>query len=699
MAPRQQLPGQQIRVPVLEAPTVQRVDVSSGIYAAADAAREIENAQKMRQLNDAQIGAAKAFRELNDANRRLPWEEKVKSFEEGAKSIRATYLDGLSDNEVKQLFTNDFERMYGSYQVHTKDDAFQGERSHAIATADEASDGFARDMAFARTPQERALAQENMVKSWKNLVSGGFIDEVTAREKVSRGLAANDLYSAKEQISRDPYAARKALAQPDSFKYLDPLQITSLRDEADREVKSRESEARARQAMVRQEALFNLQQWAQDNAASIQETGKAVDPPYTDAEMKSFLSPRQYESMKRDQQQASALFQATGNMALQTPAEMQKTVEALMPVPGQQNYADQSKVYAAALKLKKQTEDKRKEDPAAAVRMAVPEVRAAWQAFEQSQKPEDLRAALKQSQMAQDAFGIPKAFQSLLPKQQAQNIAGQINGAKPEEAAKILRSMAETFGPYWTPAFKQLGKELDANMRIAATVDDPQAAALIVEGSRQPVTELRKAVGVKNDDTGIGQAVASDDRVIALATSLSQRAGGSGTATQVQASIELLALQRMRSFGEDQATATEAAIKRVVGDKYAFGGSGGFGRAATRSYRIPKQAGDADAINRAALQIQSTLPVQELDLPRDVPGSLKKYTAETYVNAVRREGYWVTNDDESGVILYAGNVPVTVGGKPVERTWSELKEVEVPRVGPKAPKPLRPVWPFNGSGQ
>ena len=699
MVVRQQIPGIQIRVPVLEAPTVQRVDVSSGIYAAADAAREIENAQKMRQLNDAQIGAAKAFRELNETNRRLPWEEKVKSFEEGAKAIRATYLDGLSDNEVKQLFTNDFERMYGSYQVHTKDDAFQGERAHAIATADEASDGFARDMAFARTPQERAFAQENMVKSWQNLVAGGFIDEVTARDKVSRGLAANDLYSAREQISRDPYAARKALAQPDSFKFLDPLQITSLRDEADREVKSRESEARARQAMVRQEALFSLQQWAQDNAASIQETGKAVDPPYSDAEMKSFLSPRQYEAMKRDQQQASALFQATGNMALQSPAEMQKTVEALKPVPGQQNYADQSKVYAAALRLKEQTEAARKADPGLAVRMAVPEVRGAWQAFEQSQKPEDLRAALKQSQLAQEALGVPKANQSLMPHQLAKSMAGQVNGAKPEEAAKILRSTAETFGPYWPQAFKQMSKLLDANMRVAATVDDPQAAALLVEGSRQSVTALRKAVGVKDNDTGIGQAVASDDRVISLATSLSQRAGGSGTATQVQASIELLALQRMRSFGEDQATATEAAIKRVVGDKYAFGGSGGFGRAASRSYRIPKQAGDPDQINRATLRIQSTLPVQDLDLPRDVPGSLKKYTAETYVNAVRREGYWVTNDDESGVILYAGNVPVTVGGKPVERTWSELKEVEVPRVGPKAPKPLRPVWPFKGDGQ
>lgn len=501
------------------------------------------------------------------------------------------------------------------------------------------------------------------------------------------------------QIETNPAGVLKQLQSGKWDAYLDNDAKIAAVNGAQTEIKRRESEARANAAQARQEALFDIDRWSRDNAASLQATGKPVPPPYSDDQLKALLKPRQYEQIKLASEQSRQLFMATGDMRSQTPAEMQATVERLKPEGGVDGFEGKLAIYNAALKIQSNVLDARKENPGLAVRQAVPAVQTAWQKFEQSQKPEDLQAALKQSMLAQTALGIPRDKQRLMPNELIWSMSGAVKSSKPEEAAKVMSATAEAFGPYWNQAFREMSKNLDGHLRVSATVKDSVSAAMLVEGSRQSVTALRKAAGVKEDDKGIGQAVASDDRVIALATSLSQRAGGSGTATQIQASIELLALQRMRSLGEDQASATEAAIQRVVGDNYAFGGGGGFGRAATRSYRIPKQAGDADVINRAALRIQSTLPVQELDLPRDVPGSLKKYTAEAYGNAVRREGFWVTNDDESGVILYAGNVPVTVGGKPVQRTWSELKEVEIPRVGPKAPKPLRPVWPFTGDGE
>lgn len=240
------VPGPQMRAPVVAGPQIDRVDVSSGAMALAESARTIETAQKARLLNDAQIGASKAFRDLDDELRRAPWDKKVETFEERSKDIRSTYLDGLGNAEVRQAFSGDFERLYGSYRTHTKDDAFKGETAHAIATAEGAVDGYARDIAFGRTPQEKELAKQNLRNSWTNLVAGGYIDEAQARDQVAKGLAAGDAYGANEMIRGNPWKAKQLLADPTNFPHLTANQISAFREEADGKARSRESEARER---------------------------------------------------------------------------------------------------------------------------------------------------------------------------------------------------------------------------------------------------------------------------------------------------------------------------------------------------------------------------------------------------------------------------------------------------------------------
>jgi hypothetical protein len=243
-------------------------------------------------------------------------------------------------------------------------------------------------------------------------------------------------------------------------------------------------------------------------------------------------------------------------------------------------------------------------------------------------------------------------------------VAGQIKGAKPETAAKTLRETADSFGPYWNQAFRQMSKHLDGNARVAAIVPDQKEAALIIEGARQSVPALRKALGVKDGDDGIAKAVADDDRMKDLATSLSQRAGGSGTATQVAQSIEVLALQRMRVYGEDQSTATERAIEKVIGEKYDFA------RVGARPFRVPREVGDASTVEAGARGFQANIKAGAVDAPPDAATDEQK---SSYADAVRRNGYWVTNDDETGAVLYnERGVPVTRKGKPITLKWSDL---------------------------
>jgi hypothetical protein len=469
------------------------------------------------------------------------------------------------------------------------------------------------------------------------------------------------------QIEKNPSGVLHELQSGKWDAYLDTDAKIAAVNGAQTELKRRESEALANQAQARQEALFNIDRWSRDNTASLQASGKPVPPPYDDSQLRSMLKPQQYEAVKLSADRAHALFQATGDMRTQTPAQMSATVERLKPVPGSEGFADQLALYKVAVDNQKDIEKARAADPGLAVRQAVPAVQAAWQTFEKSQKPEDLQAAVKQSFVAQAALGIPTSQQAAMPHGFATAFAGSINSAKPEDAAKQLQGAEASFGPYWNKAFLQMRKLLDGNVKVAATVKDRVSAALLVEGSRQSVSALRRAAGVKDDDTGIAYAVSQDPRVAKLATSLSQRAGGSGTATQIQSSIEVLALSRMRVYGESQSAATDAAIQRVVGDRYDFGVVG------NRPFRVPNDVANAEMVSAGATDIRNKVATKGLDLPYgyNMPKSWFDYS---YAASIQRNGYWVTNDDESGAVLYSERgVPVTVNGKPLQYTFKELE--------------------------
>lgn len=502
------------------------------------------------------------------------------------------------------------------------------------------------------------------------------------RTVAARSLSRSAVYG---QIETNPYGVLKQLQSGAWDTHLDNDAKISAINAAQSEIKRRESEAKANASMARQEALFDIGQWAKDNAASLQATGKPVPSPYTDDQLKALLKPKQYESLKHTNDQAAALFSATGDMRTQTPAEMVATIEKLKPAGGAEGFADQQAVYAAAGRIMQSTLAARKADPAAAARASVPNVALAWQQVEAN--PSDtgtLRVALKRTMAAQAALGIPAQEQKLMPEQLANHFAGQVSGAAPEDAAKVLKSIEAQFGPsYWGAAMKQLAPKLDGHARIAPVIKDSVQAALLISGSRAVdpkaggggIDQMRKAAGVTGaGDNSITAVVASDQRVKNLVSSISQRNDRLNYAGQIPQSIEVLALQRMRVYGEDKDTATEGAIKHIVQENYDSGTAG------SRPFRIPKGSGDVDHIERAARVWQNNLKPEVLDVPADNASTPKGATAQGYASAIARNGYWVTNDEETGVILYSERgVPVTVKGMPIERMWSDLTAAELPK--------------------
>lgn len=473
------------------------------------------------------------------------------------------------------------------------------------------------------------------------------------------------------QIEKNPGGVLRELNSGTWDEYLDPDNKISAVNAAQSEIKRREAEAKANAAQARAELSVDAASLAQSDLLSRQLTGKGVTDPQALATIRAGMTPKQFEKYQAAAARADGVFKATGDLRAMPQSEMQAHLESLKPKGGEADFADRQAAYTAAQQIASNIVTARKADPALAAREAFTSVRDKWSFYEAKPNKEHLKDAIKATLAAQEAMGIPANQRAPMPHGMAIAIAGGIKGAKPENAAKELQAAAEQFGSYWPQAFKQMSKHLDGHARVAATIVDQKEAALLIEGSRQKVETLRAVSGVKNGDDGIQVAAVADPRVADLTLSLSQRAGGLATATQLIQSIEVHALTRMRVYGESQATATENAIQKIVSDRYDFARTGG------QAFRVPKAAGDVSAIEAGARGVRQSIDLTDVDMPGVPAGAVVEPLKQSYIAAIRRNGYWVTNDDETGAILYSEyGVPVTKGGKPVAATWDELQRGE-----------------------
>lgn len=487
------------------------------------------------------------------------------------------------------------------------------------------------------------------------------------------------------QIETNPAGVLKQLNGGQWDEYLDNDAKISAVNAAQSELKRRESEAKANAAQARNEALFDINMWAKDNEASISATGKPVPMPYTPEQLKGLLTPKQFEAIQHGQKYASELFQAVGDMRTQTPSEMQTTVEKLRPVAGAEGFADQQRLYQAAVTMRDNALKARLSDPGAAAREAYPNVALAWQQV--SQNPTDpghLRVAIKRTLAAQEAMGVPADKQKPLPAQFALAVAGEIRGAPSDKAARKLEEYQTMFGANWKTVYAQIAPNLDANSAWAGTLDNKNMAAVLLETSRTAgvdgkpgsgVDALRKALGVKPSGEGsISQAIAEDGDVRDLMAAMSRRGGGGSVSISIDKAAETLALGLMHRNSISQSDATEQAIKAMVRDKYNFARVNGI------PFVTPK-AVDADKIEDGARTVMSSLKGDGLDLPSADPGAIEADTRAQYLSAVQRNGYWVTMPGNTGLELWAADAPVTRNGQRIRMTWDVLASKSAPERG------------------
>ena len=511
------------------------------------------------------------------------------------------------------------------------------------------------------------------------LEAGGF-DPVDAGRLRTTGLSALARSAVFGELERNPQAMLERLTKGE-FEDLDANARLQAVNAAQSEIKRREAEAKANAQLARQENLFAYQQWRQDDIVSRAETGRGVPPP-TGLPMADMLTPLEAEKLATAQERADRLYAATSEMPSQTPAQQLATVESLKPQPGQAEFAAQQEIYEAAEKKRQQIKAAREADPAAYTRQTFTGVQQAWQKFEGEQTPGNLQAAIRSSLNAQAAIGVPAAARKPLPEQLATQYAESITGAVPEQAYKQMQGLAADLGPLWQAALNQMARKLPASYKIAATIEDPINASLLIQSSRQSLTSLKAAAG--DSARGIRAEIESNEDVKALGQAFGM--AGAQTAGEVVNAAEVLALGRQVTLGD--ADPVGNAIKAIVTDRYAFGYYN------NRPFAVGsrKHRQSVNEIETGANIAVSTLDAAKIDLPALDPAVDRDVQARSYLQAVKRNGYWVTYPGGGGLRLMSErNVPVMSGNKPVQFTWDELLELN----GRKLPASPRRVWDPN----
>lgn len=262
----------------------------------------------------------------------------------------------------------------------------------------------------------------------------------------------------------------------------------------------------------------------------------------------------------------------------------------------------------------------------------------------------------------------------LLTNSEANSIAAQFMDQKTggANAAQLVDGLAKTWGRWWPQVYGQLATDNKL----------PPAALVIPNMSDDAAKAHMAAVSVVKSETLKEQMAPTDPKDIrdtllsqfdqARGTFSAQGVDGMRTMSLIMDQAEKSALA-YRVAGKSPADAAKQAYQETMGWKYDF----------ESTYRIPNDQAPKDvrAGAQATMAALDTKGLQIMAAP-GVPMTPEK-RAELSADAIKANGLWITNGDETGLRLMVQGRDGAMAqvrdqnGAPFERTWSALRDAAV----------------------
>lgn len=453
-------------------------------------------------------------------------------------------------------------------------------------------------------------------------------------------------------VDDDPYKAKSYFqTAQEGMTAEDQVQISRL---IDREIKSREIEARQMQAISRAELSARV-----SDAQSAYLSGFDFESPPSASEFVASYGAEEgaerYAQFVKTQDIGTAIRQ----VAMASPEERAQLVEQFRPAKdgvAEDGFAVDAKLYGTLLNSASRLGEELQNDPATYVVSRSPLLmKAAEEAS--SGDPAAVEAYATAMIAEQQRLGAPEP--KLLTSRQAAGIAAAFQNTEDggSNAAQVIEQLQQQWGKNWPTVYKQLQDKLPGAALVIGSGVDEQTAATLARIAPMKTAELK--VGLESTDTKDAKD-ALNEGMAEFRNTLAGQVGGERTFSTLYNEAERLAYAYMGQ-GKGPRDAVELAKKALIDDKYTLQGT----------YRVPK-AYDADLIEAGTERAIESLDPMTLNF-RTPAGVPEDFAAGRVKAAIEKDGYWVTLPDESGVALYYGGEAVLDrAGNPVARKFDDL---------------------------
>lgn len=440
---------------------------------------------------------------------------------------------------------------------------------------------------------------------------------------------------------------------------LAPGEAGKMQKLIDGERKRREAEAMRYQATLRHEMDLSLK-----DSFAAWESGVDVAPP--DANTIQAIYGKNAARISGAIGRAREYCVDVNSLRSMSGADQLALLEKRKPVPGE-GFAVAREYYQKLERALIHDQKERKEDAAAYLVKYDSAVKKAREALLADMSAENAKNYISSLAAAKDARGMDE--KRLLPKSDAQAFARQLEGA--ENPAAQARSLASLFGSASPAIMSEIFEKTAPAAMIAANMDkslDPEArmlmAAIKDKDFIQNSKPFLRARGV--DFNSLQNRIA--EKLEAMAMSL-MSGGDDKLPFALFDSATTLAVALMEKQGLEWEDAADKACDMVALSRYEFGenANGTF-------YRVPKGMPncDPDDIMDGARHFLKNLPMDEIAWEGDktLP---EERSAAIMASFLRSNAHWVTNGDESGLVLFLQNHALKFkNGKYLELSWNKL---------------------------
>lgn len=549
----------------------------------------------------------------------------------------------IRDDEARELFKSQMSPSFAQGVIGIRRKAFAREKDIQRASIGETLLTNREAAMIAPDEETRMDIIEATAAEIRIAIDSGYYTEqegVALREKWTRDYAKNFIESrpARERLELLKSGTGVATFLPTDVR-------VDLRRRAEAEINEGNQIARARLEDLKRGDLASRAATGQGAADDIEDRIRATATSPERAE----FDVEQYRQQKRA---AETVHEASVGLRGVPLSEGNAIVAQFRPQAGDPNFDDKAKLFGVIQQEWQRQIKLREVDPATAA-MQLPQVQALFATLqdEQTGDPDfdpsaEFVSGLSQRMEVQRQMGIVEP--RLLQRDVARSMAAKIDAASREEFEVLRTQIENSYGPLAQQVFGELGQKkfgnLDPRLGAAFGIDDNPTL------QREYLTAIRSGDDIKK---GMAPGEFNDikgkvrDRLAPFlkAATAGGLVGNRFTSLdQIASGITLLAAQRFR-LGKSVDNAAKSAVDDLVNDRFHLGDTW------LMPLTINGQTVDPDKVELALEQAASASAITAFNpspfrsLGVDPGDGARKQAVVTAM----QEGFWVTNDAQTGV--------------------------------------------------